>query len=49
MKNDKWKEDTMILVSRETRSVVKLEAVKAGMTIKDFIEYLVTFWKKHEK
>jgi hypothetical protein len=35
---DRWNEDTMILVSRETRAKLKLKAIKNGLTLKSYLE-----------
>lgn len=36
-KKDRWAEDTMIVVSRDTRAELKILSAVAGMTIKDFL------------
>ena len=36
-KKDRWAEDTMIVVSRDTSAELKILSAVAGMTIKDFL------------
>jgi hypothetical protein len=40
-KTNRWEEDTMILVSRDTRSKLKLVAVLKGKSGKDYIKEMV--------
>jgi hypothetical protein len=39
-KINRWKEDTMITISRSTRAKLKVQAALKGRTIKDYIEDL---------
>jgi hypothetical protein len=36
---DRWKEDTMIFVSKETRAKLKIKAIKVGkgLTLKEYL------------
>ena len=38
--NKRWEEDTMILVSRDTRAKLKLKAVLKGLTIKEYLKQI---------
>lgn len=37
-KNNRWQEDTLIQVSRETRAKLKIKAVLEGKTLKKYLE-----------
>jgi hypothetical protein len=39
-KKDRWEEDTLILVSRDTRAKLKLKAILKGLTLKEYLEKL---------
>ena len=40
--NDRWHEDTMIVVSRKTRADLKLQALLEGKTIKQLVSILIS-------
>lgn len=40
-KKNRWDDDTMVLVSRETRVNIKLKAAKEGRTVKEYLKRLV--------
>ena len=37
LKKDRWAEDTLILVSRDTRAKLKLKAILKGLTLKEYL------------
>lgn len=37
-KVNRWEEDTMILVSRDTRAKLKVKAIHEGLTLKEYLE-----------
>jgi hypothetical protein len=34
----RWEEDTLILVSRDTRAKLKLKAILKGLTLKEYLK-----------
>lgn len=48
-KKDRWAEDTMITVSRDTRAELKILAAVRGITIKDFLAQIAKEKKAESK
>ena len=45
---NRWEDDTMILVSKKIRAKLKLEALKEGKTIKQFVSILVKMFNENK-